>query len=134
MPSDFKVPEPVPDGFRCLCRPEGSDDWITVTFRRGFFEDNYGETPSEGIADFAPIPGREWRKLSEAPELFKRVRVLVECDDQRWVDDARLDTDGWHLLGPTWTDMDSHHVEDPWHVLAWKPAESTELDWENEHG
>lgn len=74
------------------------------------------------------IPTTTWQPPMEtAPELFKRVRVLVECDDQRWTDDAQLDTDSWHLLGPTWTDMDSRHVQEPWRVIAWRPADSTDL-------
>lgn len=69
------------------------------------------------------IGASEWRTLETAPKI-KRVRVLVRVTTGREVMNAWQDSDGvW------WTDSDDF---DSHNVLAWKPADSTELPAELE--
>jgi hypothetical protein len=79
-------------------------------------------TERDALRADVPLPGHEWRKLSESPPDRKPVRLLCQASNgSRWTFDAALDAGGWRLA------QNGQRLADHWTPLAWRPADSTEL-------
>lgn len=92
--------------------------------------DLYGvpNTPTEAALRLAitQIPTTSWQPIQTAP-IGETIRVLYDLgpNSGREVIDARLETKG------RWWSASGEHIDEPERLLAWRPADSTELpgDW-----
>jgi|GEM_PF-6109491 len=147
MPSDFKLPEPVPDcpftdpvlakwwpkqngifqkHARAWTKLHSQDAYamiVALTDTVGFKRELLSLVE---LLRTEKLPGREWRRLSEHDGSGATIRLLIQSHPSARTKRRKVIDAEW--LTDCWVRLDSGEaLSDFWTPLAWKPADSTEL-------